>query len=321
MATLFGIDNAYPITPDAAHSAGADVVCVYIGGVNNGGWRWEPQHAQALRDAGFKLLPIYVGANVGYNINNLGGTGGTHEAEDALACLRNFGFESGPIAFDYEYGTWENQPDATAAHADSWAQSIADNGYFPVFYGTVGMAREYHPVVPTGFWVAAWNNSLNKPDINDAPIPDGVWTGRGWQYTDAYNVGGHYDGSVFEDVWWQHIQEKGGFGTVPENLPGKETADKVRRFFPETGHSIAYGFRAYWEHYGDLMNFGFPLSEEFVRADGITVQYFERARFEWHPGKNPDHYDVLLGRLGSETLNVNNENHVYSNYFAPRNFE
>jgi hypothetical protein len=31
------------------------------------------------------------------------------------------------------------------------------------------------------------------------------------------------------------------------------------------------------------------------------VQYFERARFEWHP-ENPDPYKVLLGRFGFTTL-------------------
>jgi len=32
------------------------------------------------------------------------------------------------------------------------------------------------------------------------------------------------------------------------------------------------------------------------------VQYFERQRFEWHPGKWPERFDVLLGRLGAQLL-------------------
>ena len=36
--------------------------------------------------------------------------------------------------------------------------------------------------------------------------------------------------------------------------------------------------------------------------DGRTVQYFERARFEWHPGAWPERWDVLLGCLGAEVL-------------------
>lgn len=34
----------------------------------------------------------------------------------------------------------------------------------------------------------------------------------------------------------------------------------------------------------------------------MTIQWFERARFEWHPGTFPQRYDVLLGRVGAEVL-------------------
>jgi len=37
------------------------------------------------------------------------------------------------------------------------------------------------------------------------------------------------------------------------------------------------------------------------------VQYFERARFEWHPGSAPGRFDVLLGRLGAEELGLVND--------------
>ncbi|MBX6341852.1 MAG: hypothetical protein IRY97_05290, partial [Thermomicrobiaceae bacterium] len=51
-----------------------------------------------------------------------------------------------------------------------------------------------------------------------------------------------------------------------------------------------------------LALFGYPISEEFRDPQtGLTVQYFERARFEYHPA-NPDPYKVLLGRLGAEAL-------------------
>jgi len=72
-------------------------------------------------------------------------------------------------------------------------------------------------------------------------------------------------------------------------------------YFPETGHNLHTGFRDYWEAHGGLAQFGYPLTEELVErlADGnaYTVQYFERARFEWHP-ENPPDYQVLLGQLG-----------------------
>lgn len=72
-----------------------------------------------------------------------------------------------------------------------------------------------------------------------------------------------------------------------------------RVYFTQTGHYLADGFLAYWQHFGGLATFGYPISEEF-QQNGITVQYFERARFEWHPGSNPARYDVELGLLGDQ---------------------
>lgn len=79
------------------------------------------------------------------------------------------------------------------------------------------------------------------------------------------------------------------------------TAGTNCTYVPETHHNLCAGFRAYWNQFGGLPNFGYPISEEFVE-NGITMQYFERARFEWHPGTWPQRYDVLLGRVGAEVL-------------------
>ncbi len=40
---------------------------------------------------------------------------------------------------------------------------------------------------------------------------------------------------------------------------------------------------------------------ETIDGKAYTVQYFERARFEWHP-ENPAPYDVLLGQFGRQIL-------------------
>jgi len=54
-----------------------------------------------------------------------------------------------------------------------------------------------------------------------------------------------------------------------------------------------------------LALFDLPLSEPFEeRLDNgttYTVQYFERARFEYHP-ENPTPYNVLLGRLAADLI-------------------
>ncbi len=63
-------------------------------------------------------------------------------------------------------------------------------------------------------------------------------------------------------------------------------------------------FYEYWAAHGGLAQQGLPLSEEFAEinpSNGKTysVQYFERARFEYHP-ENAAPYNVLLGLLGGE---------------------
>lgn len=69
------------------------------------------------------------------------------------------------------------------------------------------------------------------------------------------------------------------------------------RYFPETGFTVRDNFLRYWESYGGLATFGYPISGE-LEENGVIVQYFERARMEWHPGAWPDRFDILLGRLG-----------------------
>lgn len=83
-------------------------------------------------------------------------------------------------------------------------------------------------------------------------------------------------------------------------VPPFESTDE-RRYFPETGHSLAYGFKEFWETHGGVEIFGYPISEEFVE-NGRTVQYFERARFEYDPNAEDDEARVLLGLLGREAL-------------------
>ncbi len=89
------------------------------------------------------------------------------------------------------------------------------------------------------------------------------------------------------------------------------------RYFPETGHNLCGRFLNAWRSQGvdadgqpgnseadNLALFGLPLSDEFteeVEGKAYTVQWFERARFEYHP-ENARPYSVLLGRLGAEIL-------------------
>lgn len=70
-------------------------------------------------------------------------------------------------------------------------------------------------------------------------------------------------------------------------------------YYEQTDKYLCFGFRSYWNDYGGLEIFGYPISNE-IQEDGLTVQYFERARLEWHPGVWPERHNVLQGRLGAE---------------------
>ncbi len=69
--------------------------------------------------------------------------------------------------------------------------------------------------------------------------------------------------------------------------------------FPETGKCIKGSFLTYWQANGGLRQQGLPITNEF-QENGLTVQYFERARFEYHPEFAGSPNEVLLGLLGRE---------------------
>ena len=76
--------------------------------------------------------------------------------------------------------------------------------------------------------------------------------------------------------------------------------------FPDTGYTLTGPFLAFWLDHGGLKIFGNPITAEFDEqsvVDGQTyrVQYFERQRFELHPGSATP-YGVQLGLLGIESL-------------------
>jgi len=81
-------------------------------------------------------------------------------------------------------------------------------------------------------------------------------------------------------------------------VPGANT-----RSFPETGKSAGGIFLDYWEKNGGLAQQGYPISDKIGEISPLdrkpyTVQYFERAVFEYHPENEPP-YNVLLSQLGT----------------------
>ncbi|MDQ5822811.1 MAG: hypothetical protein M3441_01190 [Chloroflexota bacterium] len=80
-------------------------------------------------------------------------------------------------------------------------------------------------------------------------------------------------------------------------------------YFPETGHWLGGIFHTIWRREGGLAEFGYPISEEFEELSPLdgnvyTVQYFERAVFEWHREHESPHAVEFshLGRWRYESL-------------------
>ncbi|MEZ4569427.1 MAG: hypothetical protein R2849_03710 [Thermomicrobiales bacterium] len=95
------------------------------------------------------------------------------------------------------------------------------------------------------------------------------------------------------------LVEARGLGTEPM----ADTGAPNQRYFPETGYAILGAFRLYWEANDGLTQFGYPITPEIVE-DGVLVQYFERARFEYSPTPDSNGYEVVLGDIGTEALEI-----------------
>lgn len=77
--------------------------------------------------------------------------------------------------------------------------------------------------------------------------------------------------------------------------PFRSTTSKV--YVQQTGHSLSEPFLSNWKANGGLELFGYPISEPFVQGS-LTVQWFERARFEYHPELQNTGKPIQLSLLG-----------------------
>jgi hypothetical protein len=85
-------------------------------------------------------------------------------------------------------------------------------------------------------------------------------------------------------------QEQPG-GVIP--LPQGDTGC---RFFKETGFQVCYAFLDFFDAYGGIDQFGYPVSD-LEQHDMFAVQYFQFARLEWHP-EQPVGKQVSLTDVG-----------------------
>lgn len=177
----------------------------------------------------------------------------------------------------------------------SWRPSLAQSG------DPQPVERRYFP--QTGHWVMG--DFLQK--YESVPEPEKVF---GYPITEAYQeqfwgrVVQYFEYARFElqpdapEELRVHLTELGNLMWYKNAAPlPLATNLNACRSFTESEKVVCYAFRDFYEAYGGPAVFGYPLTN-FVIVDQRIVQYFDRARFEWHPERLPGEGVVLtpLGR-------------------------
>ena len=129
------------------------------------------------------------------------------------------------------------------------------------------------------------------------------------QYFERVRLEYHPENAPPYDVLLGHFGRRILLATTGREVAPPAAPLPGQAYFPETGHNLGDGFLAYWQANGGLLQFGYPISEVFEQQleDGrvYRVQYFERARFEYHPEHSGTPYEVLLGQFGRRILREN----------------
>lgn len=75
------------------------------------------------------------------------------------------------------------------------------------------------------------------------------------------------------------------------------------RLYTETGFSVCFAFLEFFDQYGGVGQFGYPISG-FEYHENKIVQYFQKARLEWQPWKTEGQRVVVsdLGRMYFDKL-------------------
>jgi hypothetical protein len=189
--------------------------------------------------------------------------------------------------------------------------------------GTTNPDWIYFP--PTGHYLANgfkdfWTASGGLPVFGYPLTGEYSEGGYAVQFTERQRFEYHpeFAGTPYETelgrLGYESAASQGLLSSVPFQPISSSMTNANCTFYAATGHQVCSDFKAYWDSHGlefgdpgisnreSLALFGYPISDEFVDpSSGLTVQYFERARFEYHPG-NAAPYQVLLTRLGANII-------------------
>jgi len=97
------------------------------------------------------------------------------------------------------------------------------------------------------------------------------------------------------------LYEEGEKVIIPSNFPSC-------RIYRETNQSLCYSFLDFFDANGGVTQFGYPISG-FEIHDGWYSQYFQHARFEWHPEREAGKR-VVVTDLGIDYFHFRDEDPI-----------
>lgn len=123
--------------------------------------------------------------------------------------------------------------------------------------------------------------------------------GRQVQYFQRARMELYPDRPAGERVQLGDLGVELGYAQPPiplDQIPSPAHPDK--RYFPSTGHTVAFAFLDFYEQHEGPVILGDPISEWTIELNGRIAQYFERGKLEWYP-ENPAGLRVQPGMLGT----------------------
>jgi hypothetical protein len=186
----------------------------------------------------------------------------------------------------------------------TWAPVQAQKGLASPVFGSQGGSNQnqdsrYFP--ETGHWVTGefltfYQKASDALLVYGYPITDAFQdplTGLTVQYFQKARFELHIEAREGERVQLTDLGSLLYEAGEPVSLAMDSAACRT---FAKQGHAVCYAFLSFFDANGGAAQFGYPIAE-IEKQDNLYVQYFERARLEWHP-EQPTGQRVTITDLG-----------------------
>ncbi len=220
-----------------------------------------------------------------------------------------------------EYATWSGVGIQARPVLHSQVERWDGTGWHTAFLAQDYFASALVVLNPQDVWIGGtalvhWDGSTWTPTANVEIGPDAlsighmaavastdIWAAGAWRdaANDRHPLILHATCAPFTSPTPSPTETPAATATP---VPTVEIPGGGSRTFAETGQTVRGLFLDYWNAHGGLAQQGYPIAPvlgEVSPLDGkpYTVQYFERAVFEYHPENAGSPYAVLLSQLGT----------------------